>query len=79
MGIDSWFIGYNADHPAYVMSLTLFHSEKEKDLLAMKLFGDILENLERQAPYQVPEIQAAVRHSTEEIPAYRPLHHQSDE
>lgn len=79
MGIDSWFIGYNADHPAYVMSLTLFHSEKEEDLLAMKLFGDILENLERQAPYQVPEIQAAVHHATEEIPAYRPLHHQSDE
>ena len=61
------------------MSLTLFHSEKEEDLLAMKLFGDILENLERQAPYQAPEIQTAVHHATEEIPAYRPLHHQSDE
>lgn len=79
MRINSWFVGYDREHPSICAALTLFDSQKYKVTLSLKRFGDLFDNLYRRGPYEVPPAKMGEMKSERDIPVYIPCTHEPDE
>lgn len=75
MRINSWFIGYEQDHPSICLALTHFDSQKHAErFYAIRRFRDLFETLYNQKTYQPPARQKEIRELSD-IPTWTPVSH----
>lgn len=73
--LNNWFIGYERENPNLLLSLTLFDSQEEEDLFAMKLFRYLMETLYRNKPYKAPKASPGKVKDLDKLPAFVPMEH----
>lgn len=71
--INSWFVGYEEEHPNLCLAITLFDSQtEEEEFYAVKLFRDLFEVLWQKGPYKTPAAEPDKIRQSKDIPLYVP-------